>query len=432
MPNWVTSRIIFRGPSAVVREFRNACFVTVEITGRDELQLEPRLLIPMPKEVEGTEDGSNSRIGIPAACLLEMIEAGTRDPLKLKPMPMDIGRIESELESWTKLAATWDPAHPYSHLKTRNAIEAELRKPGYGALAVPITVGKKSLEAWRVSGHLSWYDWSIASWGTKWGGWSVREERLDTVQGMPPHVDTELEVVFDTAWSVPKPVLRKIAERWPTMSFEGTAIDEGMGFAAEIAYEGLGPQDESSDDVTIDTVDATDAHFKAVFKQNRCSECGSGYPLESKGPFCLGATCEYNESAGSEAETAPQAVVPTIGPHFGVDETCGVADTVLDQIPYKGAAGRSWELIPPHMRFGLWRFFNEGVIPGNFLTAVIENDLRETFARADDKNRLIVDDYLKFLWNWGPATAFGSRERVRAWAKSGGLEGQASATREVA
>jgi len=42
--------------------------------------------------------------------------------------------------------------------------------------------------------------------------------------------------------------------------------------------------------------------------------------------------------------------------------------------------------IPPHMMDGLTRYIEHGIALGGFLTAVLENDLREACARADDIN----------------------------------------------
>jgi hypothetical protein len=52
---------------------------------------------------------------------------------------------------------------------------------------------------------------------------------------------------------------------------------------------------------------------------------------------------------------------------------------------------------------------------GGFLTALLSNNLKATFAMADDKNIGLVYNYLKFLYNYAPAGCWGSMEKVENW-----------------
>jgi hypothetical protein len=54
-----------------------------------------------------------------------------------------------------------------------------------------------------------------------------------------------------------------------------------------------------------------------------------------------------------------------------------------------------------------------------FLLAVLSNDLEAAVMRADDVNRPMLATYIDVLVNYAPATAFGSRENVRAWMDDG-------------
>ena len=80
--------------------------------------------------------------------------------------------------------------------------------------------------------------------------------------------------------------------------------------------------------------------------------------------------------------------------------------------------------IPDYMQDGLRRYIEKGVPPGHFLTAVLSNNLRETFARADDVNRHRVWNYLKYLYNGAPAGCWGTPDKVNQWIKVGGLNGR--------
>lgn len=98
----------------------------------------------------------------------------------------------------------------------------------------------------------------------------------------------------------------------------------------------------------------------------------------------------------------------------------------IEAIPYLPAEGRAWELIPTYMRYGIWAWVKSGHLPADFLHAFIENDLKGTFSRADDTNIRIVDNYVRFFWNWAPSSTWGGRDRVASWVKCGGLDGLAA------
>ncbi len=71
--------------------------------------------------------------------------------------------------------------------------------------------------------------------------------------------------------------------------------------------------------------------------------------------------------------------------------------------------------IPEYMRGGLERYILDGIPPGDFLTAVLSNDLEGSVSRADDVNALILPNYCRFLYNHVPSQCKGSPERVKEW-----------------
>ena len=52
---------------------------------------------------------------------------------------------------------------------------------------------------------------------------------------------------------------------------------------------------------------------------------------------------------------------------------------------------------------------------GGFLQALISNDLRETFGKADIINQKLVYDYLYFMYNYAPSACWGRPEAYGAW-----------------
>lgn len=80
-----------------------------------------------------------------------------------------------------------------------------------------------------------------------------------------------------------------------------------------------------------------------------------------------------------------------------------------------------WSLIPSHMQAGLRSWIEEGVVPGGFLCAVLENNLRESIAKADMVNKHSLASYVEFLYNYAPSGCWGSKEKVEDWAARRGL-----------
>ena len=60
-------------------------------------------------------------------------------------------------------------------------------------------------------------------------------------------------------------------------------------------------------------------------------------------------------------------------------------------------------------------YVEERIPPGDFLYAVLTNDLRESFGRADEENRAAMFEIVAYCWNHIPCTCWGSPERVREW-----------------
>jgi len=68
-----------------------------------------------------------------------------------------------------------------------------------------------------------WYDWNLANWDTKWdiaGSVEVDEQDSEVV-----------EINFNTAWSPPEAICRKLREMFPDLSFQWFYDEPGMEFA---------------------------------------------------------------------------------------------------------------------------------------------------------------------------------------------------------
>lgn len=79
--------------------------------------------------------------------------------------------------------------------------------------------------------------------------------------------------------------------------------------------------------------------------------------------------------------------------------------------------------IPDYMLPGFAKYIILGIPPGNFLTAILTNDLMEAVGRADDTNINLIPNYCHVLYNYTPSGCYGSPEAFRKWVSSGGLKG---------
>ena len=71
--------------------------------------------------------------------------------------------------------------------------------------------------------------------------------------------------------------------------------------------------------------------------------------------------------------------------------------------------------IPDHMWGGVERYLFDRIPPGSFLMAVLENNLFEAFARADQKNVRTMRAWIHLIYNEFPISSFGSPETVQGW-----------------
>lgn len=52
---------------------------------------------------------------------------------------------------------------------------------------------------------------------------------------------------------------------------------------------------------------------------------------------------------------------------------------------------------------------------GGFLTAILENDLKQAVLQADSRNIRKIVTYVTYLYNNAPVRCWGSPEKVQAW-----------------
>lgn len=71
--------------------------------------------------------------------------------------------------------------------------------------------------------------------------------------------------------------------------------------------------------------------------------------------------------------------------------------------------------IPDRMARAIDGYLERGEEPGQFLAAVIRNDLSGACGRADDENLRNLPALVSFLYNYAPSQSWGSAEKMAEW-----------------
>lgn len=71
--------------------------------------------------------------------------------------------------------------------------------------------------------------------------------------------------------------------------------------------------------------------------------------------------------------------------------------------------------IPERMMGGIQRYIDDRIRPGDFLQAVISNDLKLAVGYADEENLRNLPAYVAYFYNEAPSNCWGSRSTMKAW-----------------
>lgn len=75
-------------------------------------------------------------------------------------------------------------------------------------------------------------------------------------------------------------------------------------------------------------------------------------------------------------------------------------------------------MLPEHLRAGMKRYVEDGILPGKFLTACLKNNLLGAVGRADDCSYAHLKEICNFLYNEIPSTMWGDTESVQNWVRA--------------
>ena len=132
------------------------------------------------------------------------------------PMPKELlieASSSGELGMQYIIAMQRKPFNSLDDLKVIQWVESQEGK----AKKEVLQLGRTYLKNREKYGYPTWYEWSIATWGTKWNAL---------------HQDFEEPNVlwFDTAWSGVPRLIQKLSEIFPDIEFHYAYADEDLGY----------------------------------------------------------------------------------------------------------------------------------------------------------------------------------------------------------
>ena len=175
MPNHVTNRLEIKADKETVQKVMN--FLKGEPDGDNSpCYIDFNNVIPMPKEL--------------------LIEASSSGEMGMRYI----------------IAMQRKPFNSQDELKTIQWIESQTEKVRKEALQL----GAAYLRNLGTYGYATWYEWSIATWGTKWNAYNQEFDE--------PNI-----IWFDTAWSGVPQLIQKLSEIFPDVEFHYAYADEDPG-----------------------------------------------------------------------------------------------------------------------------------------------------------------------------------------------------------
>ena len=196
MPNHITNRLAIDGEETEIRRLLDAV-TTKDEEGNTLLVFDK--IIPMPKELDISFESSFSK--------------------DLSNYLSAVNPVNTEtVEGIEKLSVK----EYQDTITTLKAYFTDLNKVGIsGELAV---IDKGSAEKGHQLAHNiinygapTWYEWRLQQWNTKWDAYKAEPFENNTL-------------VFHTAWSRPEAVIKRLAQMYPTLSFEHQWADEDFGY----------------------------------------------------------------------------------------------------------------------------------------------------------------------------------------------------------
>ena len=232
MPNHVQNIVVISGRdedvNRLIKEVKYSPDThDAETAGPDTNTLDFNKVVPMPRLLNASNYGYCVELIGAYASYVNPKYFGIDDAIEgVRPTKLD-KEVFKQIEEFVKenyLAKDKDCTRLTSEqlknlannitMSAGHLCEAEKEKE-YTAKDI-IGMGAQLWTAKLLYGTYDWYNWCCAHWGTKWN--SYRHEKGEPNQ-----------IIFQTAWSTPMPVIKKLSELYPDTTIETYYADEDIG-----------------------------------------------------------------------------------------------------------------------------------------------------------------------------------------------------------
>jgi hypothetical protein len=219
MPNWVKNRLTIEGG--------NAETVLAELTTADaygERNFDFNKIIPMPESLHITAGSTtDSCVALYLTAVNPNVEYyGNK---KDKVSHAKYSKMIEKLRASDKKVNGFDLMLPVEKIaEYEKSVIGESTFDAGPTREAAIAYGKRAVDNVLEYGHMNWYDWSIANWGTKWNAY---ESRFDGCT-----------VEFDTAWSDVSELMRQLSGKYPDDTFYYDFAEEQAGlYTGDFTFE---------------------------------------------------------------------------------------------------------------------------------------------------------------------------------------------------
>lgn len=121
----------------------------------------------------------------------------------------------------------------------------------------------------------------------------------------------------------------------------------------------------------------------------------------------------------SEVQAQLGSAVKTVEPEKQQESGVPLGTRLALERMLQGMSPTDPQLIRPNIRAALDEYARDHVRRGDFLWAVLSNDLSSAVARADLENLVTLPAIVSYVYNELPGPCWGSQEKYTAWVRRG-------------
>lgn len=192
MPNHIQNKLVITGDADIIRRLIDTISTPNEDEGSTRY-IDFEKIIPMPECLKHTEASSVSNMAL-AVYLFKSDRMGLMNRLCSVNTDRLYAIVDGPREEYFKY----------------------------------FNYGEEIYRRYEKCGAVSWYDWSVNNWGTKWNAYSTSTGDMDD--------ENKYTLYFQTAWSHPYPVLEKLVSMFPELEFDYKFADEDFSYNTGTGY----------------------------------------------------------------------------------------------------------------------------------------------------------------------------------------------------